>query len=107
MTAPRPQVPPYSGASVRDDRQLNALKRRWLTPGGNQIAISVLATTTAQTIQLLDTMSTVNYGVSVMPNWNTTVWVSLKGASAFNVNFGTAAPANATIDVAVWATERT
>lgn len=39
-----------------------------------------------------------NYGVIVTPSWGTTAWVTNKATSGFTINFGTAAPANATVD---------
>lgn len=99
-------VPPFSGGSPsKVDRWLNALRRRWLTPGGNQCSLSIPLAATTITIQLQNTMATTTYGVLLSTNWNTTTWVSLKGANACNVNFGTAAPANATLDIAVFDTE--
>lgn len=39
-----------------------------------------------------------NYGVIVTPSWGTTAWVTSKATSGFTINFGTAAPAGATVD---------
>lgn len=38
------------------------------------------------------------YGVNVTPNWLTTVQVTAKATSGFTINFGTPAPAGATVD---------
>jgi hypothetical protein len=39
-----------------------------------------------------------NYGVIVTPNWGTTAWVTAKATTGFTINFGTAAPASASVD---------
>jgi len=43
-----------------------------------------------------------DYGVFAIPSWGTTVWYSGKSKSQVVLNFGTAAPASATIDYCVW-----
>lgn len=96
---------PFGGASTRVDRWANALRRRWLTTGGNQIALPVPATNTSLAVTFLNAMATLKYGVIVTPNWNTTVWVTAKAATGCTVNFGSAAPANATIDIATYQSE--
>jgi hypothetical protein len=99
-------VPPFGGGSTKGDRWLNALKRRWLTTAGNQAAYPVTMGNTTVTVTFLGAMATLFYGVIVTPNWNTTVWVTNKTGTNCVVNFGTAAPASAIIDVAVWADSR-
>lgn len=39
-----------------------------------------------------------DYAVIVTPNWGTTSWVTAKATTGFTINFGTAAPASATVD---------
>lgn len=38
------------------------------------------------------------YGVLCTPNWDTTCWVSARSTTSFTLSFGTAAPADATVD---------
>ena len=39
-----------------------------------------------------------DYAVIVTPNWSTTTFVTAKATTGFTINFGTAAPASATVD---------
>lgn len=39
-----------------------------------------------------------SYAIQVTPSWGTTVWVTAKAKGGFTINFGTAAPADATVD---------
>ena len=50
------------------------------------------------TIQLSRTQEDANYGVSVLPNWSTTVYVTMKNTTHFTINFGTPAGESAKID---------
>ena len=100
-------VPPFGGASVKSTRWLNVLMRRWLTDAGNQLAVAVPAANTTLPVTFLNKESTLTYGVIVIPNWNTTVWVTAKTATGCTANFGTAAPANASIDLATFRSEMT
>jgi hypothetical protein len=43
-----------------------------------------------------------NYGVSVTPQWNTTVWVTNKTITGFRVNFGTAPASDSAVDYFVY-----
>jgi hypothetical protein len=100
-------VPPFGGGSTRGDRWLNALKRRWLTQAGNQLALPVTATNTTLAVVFLNPENTIHYGVIAVPNWNTTVWVTAKTATGCTLNFGTAAPGSAVVDVATFRSEAT
>ena len=37
------------------------------------------------------------YSIAVTPNWDTIFWYAAKGSSSFDIQFGTPAPAGATI----------
>jgi hypothetical protein len=39
-----------------------------------------------------------NYAVIVMPNWDASAWMTNKTTTGFTIHFGTAVPANATVD---------
>lgn len=79
--------------------QLRALLRRHLTRAGTIVALPVTATLTSLTVSLLLSEENASYGVTVTPNWNTTVWVTGKTTTQCTINFGTMAPANATVDI--------
>jgi hypothetical protein len=99
-------VPPFSGASVKSQRWLNILMRRWLTPAGNQCSVHVLVGNTTLAVTFLNAMATFNYGVSVSVSWNTTVWVTAKSATGCTLNFSVAAPNPfGLVDIAVFDSE--
>lgn len=92
---------PGSDPAKRDARveaQKEKIQGRFLTKGGNGVATAVTATATDVTVALNLPEPNTNYGVLVTPNWDTTVFVTDKTIDDFVVNFGTAAPADATID---------
>lgn len=78
------------------------LERRWLTLAGNRVGLAVTAAATTLTVTLSPAEFDIEYGVSAMPNWGTTVWVTSKQLGQFTLNFGTAAPGSATVDVATF-----
>jgi hypothetical protein len=84
-------------------RQIGIVLRRFLTPGGVGVAVAVTAAAVAKAIAFADGKkeADANYGVLATPSWGTTVWVTAKAKTGFTLNFGTAAPANATVDYAV------
>jgi len=53
---------------------------------------------TAITITLPIAEPDVIYGVLVIPNWSTSVYIVTKTTTSFTVGFGTSAPSNAKID---------
>jgi hypothetical protein len=91
--------------SPRESRQFQVIRRRVLTAGGNTIALPVLAALTSLVVVFPQVESDVNYGVSVTPNWGTTVWVTTKTVTGYTVHFGTAAPASALLDITTFRTE--
>lgn len=82
----------------RAEAQLNQLRRRHLCRGGNKVADPVTETATTKAVALVSTEPDTNYGVVLVPNWDTRYWVTSKTATGFTANFSTAAPANASID---------
>lgn len=84
---------------------LKRLQRRWLTLTGNRTELDVTAAATTLIITLAPFEYDEAYGVTVTPSWDTTVWVTGKQVDEFTINFGSAAPANATIDLATFREE--
>ncbi len=82
----------------RDNTQYEILRRRHLTKGGIGVATAITLAAANQNIPLNFAERDTAYGVNVTPNWGTTVYVTAKTTTQFTVNFGTVAPANATID---------
>lgn len=91
--------------SAREDTSWLRLQRRFLTVAGNTIATSVTAAATTKVITFPRTEVDTSYGVLATPNWGTTVWVTNKSTTGCTVNFGTAAPANATVDLITFRSE--
>jgi len=81
------------------DTQLSVLMRRQLTRAGNKVALPVTNGATTKTYTLPLAEQDTSYGVHVIPNWNTTVWVTGKTTTQCTINFGTAAGASAFCDV--------
>lgn len=89
---------------VLDRREYDALarlRRRVLTGGGVGVKVAVPATATTLALVWGSTESDPNYGVLVTPSWLTTVRVTGRTSLGCTVDFGTAAPAGATIDYLV------
>ena len=84
-----------------DDRQLAVLFRRFLTRGGTGANVAIALAAATHVVPLPKTEPDALYGVLVTPSWLTTVRVTGKTTTQFTVDFGTAAPAGATIDFAV------
>jgi hypothetical protein len=77
------------------------IRRRYGTPGGVGVSVPVTAAATSVTVALRRKETNVSYGVLVTPSWLTTFRVTAKAVGSFKVDFGTAAPAGATVDYAV------
>ena len=75
-----------------------ALETQLQGNNGRGINVAVTQGATSIAITFGTPLSDANYGVAVTPNWNTSVWVTGKTATGFTINFGTAAPAGATVD---------
>lgn len=87
------------------DERFRRLVRRFLTPAGNRIAVAVTAAATSVAVTFPRSEVDTNFGVVATPNWGTTVWVTNKSTTGCTVNFGTAAPANATVDLITFRSE--
>lgn len=97
--APRPQLSP------RDLAIFRRLQQRFLTNFGNRPAVAVTAAAGTVAVAFPRAEADALYGVSVTPNWGTTAWVTAKTTTGFTVNFGTVAPANATVDIITFRSE--
>jgi hypothetical protein len=81
------------------------LKRRFFTPSGCKVALAVTATATSVTWTFDRGEVDTAYGVNALPSWLTTVACTAKTTTSCTLSFGTAAPANATVDVHTFRTE--
>lgn len=81
------------------------IRRRFLTPAGNGVRLSVTAAATTKAVTFEREMPDTNYGAVATPNWSTTVYVTNRTTTGFTLNFGTAAPANATVDYVTFRSE--
>lgn len=83
----------------------NILRRRYLTKAHPDRNIAVTAAATTVNIVFDDSEVDALYGVLATPNWSTTCYVTTKAVTGFTINFGTAAPASATVDYIVFRKE--
>lgn len=104
-TAASAASPAHGLPDIRYERQQNIIRRRVLTLGGNQIAVPVTSTHTTVAVTFGQPEVDTAYGVAACPNWGTTVWVTSKATTGFTLNFGTAAPASASVDFTTYRTE--
>lgn len=81
------------------------LKRRFFTPSGCRVALPVTSTTTTVTWTFDRAEVDALYGVNAIPSWLTTVACTTKTQTSLTLTFGTAAPANATVDLHTFRTE--
>lgn len=81
------------------------LIRRALTSAGNTVALPVTATATTVTWTFTRAEPDTSYGVSACPSWLTTVAWTTKNTGSLVLSFGTAAPANATVDLTTYRSE--
>ena len=88
-----------------DLRRFRTLVRRHLTPAGNYPKQPVTLAATSVSITFPRAEQDTAYGVSATPSWLTTVAVTSKSTTGCTITFGTAAPANATVDVSTFRTE--
>ena len=85
--------------NLRDLAQWGIVRRRVLTLAGNQVNLAVALAAVNKAVVFTHTETDASYGVVVSPNWLTTYSVTAKTTTGCTVNFGTAAPANAAIDI--------
>jgi len=76
-------------------------KRGTISTRQSATAASVTQTSTTLAVSLPVAEPNATYQVYAVPNWGTTVFVTSKTTGGFTINFGTAAPASATVDWAV------
>lgn len=92
-----------------DPRTLERIRRlvvRFLTAGGNQVAVAVTAAATSVSITFPRSEPDVSYGVVATPDWDTTTYVTSKTTSGCTINFGTAAPGGGgAVDLVTFRTE--
>lgn len=96
---------PAGTLSPREYRQFQVMRRRMLTNAGNVVGLPVTAALTTISVTFPQAESDASYGVSVTPNWPTTLSVTAKTVTGFEISFGTAAPANAALDYTTFRTE--
>lgn len=92
-------------SDARQDAIWLRIRRRFFTSAGNRVQQAVTAAATSVAITWPRTEVDTSYGVLATPTWGTTVWVSTRSTTGCTVNFGTAAPANATVDVITFRSE--
>lgn len=78
---------------------LERLLRRVLTPAGVRVALPVTAAATTVAVTWPRAEGDATYGVLATPSWLTTVRVTSKTTTGCVIDFGTAAPGSATVDV--------
>lgn len=91
--------------TAREDTYWERIRRRYLTSAGTKVGQSVTAAATTVAVTFPRTEVDTSYGVLATPNWGTTVWVTTKTTTGCTINFGTAAPANATVDFITFRSE--
>lgn len=82
------------GAVARIIQAGAAADRWWGWPSGDITGVAHSGNTVDQSGWEPDT----SYNIQVTPSWSTTCWVTAKARGGFTINFGTAAPASATVD---------
>lgn len=84
----------------KEQRKWRTLLLRFLsTTAGNKVLLAVTNGATTVTYTLPATDADANYGVVATPSWSTTVYVTARSTTALTLTFGTAAGANATVDL--------
>lgn len=89
----------------RDARATLVLRRRYLTAAGTACNLAVPAGAARLAVVFARREQDAAYGVAASASWATTVAVTAKSATGCTLAFGTAAPAGATVDVAVFRSE--
>lgn len=94
-----------STMDVGDRAAFRRLQVRHLTSLGNLVDQAVAPGAVTLAVTFTRSEGKPSYGVAVCPNWLTTVRVTTKTINSFIVDFGTAAPANATVDILTFRSE--
>jgi hypothetical protein len=81
------------------DQLLRRLLHKFLTSAGQNVQLAVGNGNTSVTWTFDRTESDTDFGVLALPNWSTTTYLSARSTTAVTISFGTAAGANATVDI--------
>jgi len=90
---------------AREQTSWLRLRRRFLTSAGNKVAQAVTTAASSVAVTFPRTEVDASYGVCATPSWGTTVWVTSKATTGCTINFGTAAPAGASVDYLTFRSE--
>lgn len=85
-------------SNLLTDLAFRRLRFRHLTALGNVVNRAVGAGAATLAVTFPTSEGDTDYGVIATPNWLTTIRVTAKTVSGFTLDFGTVAPANATVD---------
>lgn len=77
---------------IRRETQLGWLIWRFLTAAGNRLGVVVAPGATTVSVTWERVEPTTQYGVTALPNWNTTVYLTARSTTGITLTFGTAAP---------------
>jgi hypothetical protein len=91
--------------NARVSTLLDRIVKRFGTAGGVGVQYPIPVTASAVTITFLRREWDTDYGVLVTPSWPTTVAVTARTTTGFDVSFGTAAPPGATVDWCLFRSE--
>lgn len=91
--------------TARDEQRWRVLLRRALTRGGVTVNLAVPTSATSVTCGFAHHEPDTKYAAFVTPSWGTTASVTSKSTTSCALAFGTAAPANATVDVVILRSE--
>lgn len=98
-----PPVSLRNGLTERERAKLQILFQRFLTLGGTRVATAVTLAAANVVVTFPRNEPDTNYGAIAIPNWGTTIYINTKTTTGMTINFGTVAPASATVD---WITFR-
>lgn len=91
--------------SLGDRAAFKRLQVRHLTSLGNLVDFPVTAGVATLAVTFPMAEAKVSFGVVALPNWLTTVRVTTKTRTGFTLDFGTVAPANASLDICTFRSE--
>lgn len=103
----RPVRTPFLGA-LRDQRAFDGWKRfwyRWFTSAGNKVKYPVPLGAVSVTVPWPRREANDNYGVICTPNWATIFAVTVRDEVSCTLDFVTAAPSGASVDVITFRSE--
>jgi hypothetical protein len=100
-TAPAAPAGPLS--SPREASIWARLRLRHFTPSGTGVGVAVPAGSVSLDIVFARAESNTDYGVLIVPNWDTSSFITDKTTTGFTVSFGAAPGSDTTLQ---WATHR-